>query len=68
MANNEHLEKIWDIGPMNDTFGFKVGRAYIYARKQYNDERQRLELELITMTPGDKFHTEDKKFAKLVKF
>jgi hypothetical protein len=42
---------------------FKSG-CYVYYRKIYNSMRRRMEMEMISMTPADHFHTRNHDFAK----
>ncbi len=41
---------------------FKSG-CYVYYRKIWNNRRNRMEMELISMTPSDHFHTKNHDFA-----
>lgn len=63
----DYLEDIWDAAEVDVTFGVQFGRVYVYGRKKFNDSRRRWELEFISITPTTHFHTQNAKFAKLIK-
>ncbi len=62
----EFLNALWDKATIDQTFGVKFGSGYLYGKKIYNGIRKRFELELISFTPADNFHTQNRTFAKLI--
>lgn len=63
----DYIQDIWDIADVDVTFGVQFANAFVYGKKKYNHSRNRWELELISLTPANHFHTQDKKFAQLIK-
>lgn len=63
----DYLDAIWDASEVDVTFGVQFGRVYVYGRKRFNEYRDRWEIEMISVTPTTHFHTQNAKFAKLIK-
>ena len=59
----ELVPAMWWAAITNECCGAEVGECFIYFKRKYNNKRRRWELELISLTPNDNFHTENKKFA-----
>lgn len=57
------FERLWAVGIEDTCTGCKYGKGYIYYKCKWNVQRNRWELELISFTPAQKFHTHSKKYA-----
>jgi hypothetical protein len=57
------LEKLWDCGIADECCGVAFGGGFLYYKCKWNTSRVRWELELISYTPGNFFHTAKLKFA-----
>jgi hypothetical protein len=61
--NPSMLERMWAVGVENECCGFKLNSGFVYYKCIWNAGRNRWELELISFTPANRFHTHDKQFA-----
>lgn len=50
--------RMWAVGIEDTCTGFRWGSGYVYYRCIWNTKRERWELELISYTPGTRFHTD----------
>jgi len=62
----EYFERIFAKALPNEVVGWLCSRAFIYARKKYNERRARWELEFISCTPNRHFHTTNNATAKMI--
>jgi len=64
---SENFDKMYSMAEKNVRCGsyFDSG-CYVYYRKIWNDKRLRNELELISMTPSEHFHTKNHNFAVMI--
>lgn len=61
-----HFEKAWSVAPQGIVCGYPISDGYAYCRKIWNGVRSRWELEYISFTPSDFFHTERLQHAIMV--
>lgn len=57
------LSRMWAVGIEDECCGFKFGQGFVYYKCKWNIGRDRWELELISFTPGNNFHTRNRNFA-----
>lgn len=57
------FERLWKVGIENTCTGFSWGAGFIYYKCKFNDKRRRWELEFISFTPDNNFHTRNRNFA-----
>ena len=60
------FSRMWAVGIEDTCCGFQFGAGYVYFKPKWNDNRGRWELELISYTPDDCFHTHSRNFATRV--
>ena len=60
-------DKMYNITEFGVCYGsYFKSNCYIYYRKMYNHKRKRCELELISITPSNYFHTNHLQFARFI--
>ncbi len=57
------FEKMWGKGIEDECMGFSHGGGFVYYKCKWNKGRERWEMELISFTPSNRFHTRSKNFA-----
>ena len=66
MMPASHIERVWSIVRQGAVSGYHINGGYAYCRKIWNEIRRRWELEYISYTPSNFFHTMNIKSAQLV--
>jgi hypothetical protein len=67
MPLSDMFRRCWAVGIENECCGFRFGQGYVYYKCKWHSYRGRWELEFISFTPTNNFHTNSKKFAIEVK-
>jgi hypothetical protein len=65
MTDDLHRQ-VWSILQPGEVSGFAWGNGYAYCRAQWNAIRNRWELEYISYTPANNFHTRNRNYARFI--